>query len=243
LSIREWVSRNPLIAGGAFGSAIFLLLGLVGIWTFLPGLRAWFAAADWPTAEAEITASRLLEGINDRAVRPDFTFRYEWKGRAYTAQGYDLFGVYTTSTSGPQAVIQAHPVGSRVTVLVDPERPGQAVLTRGDTGGLILHIVPAVFFLVGLVGMFFSVLTGLGWLDENSRNPLGRAVRAAGGWFLQEKVLKLLFYVIFLGVILGLAGAGVVYENFLLVVVAVVMAWGLWRASRPQPEGGQGERD
>ena len=233
-----WISRHPLLAGGGFGSGIFLLVGLIGTLVFLPGLRVWFAAADWPTTEAEITASRLIEGSNDRAVRPDFSFRYEWKGRAYTAQGYDLLEVYTTSTSGgPQAVLQAHPVGSQVTVLVNPERPGQAVLTRGGTGAVLLHALPALFFLLGLIGMFFTVITGLGWLEEHSRNPLGRALRAAGGWFVQEKVLKPFFLVIVGSVILGLAVAGVVYENMVMVIFAAVMAWGMWQASRPQPEG------
>lgn len=55
------------------------------------------------------------------------------------------------------------------------------------------------------------------------------------GWLLQEKVLKPLFYVIFVGVILGLAVTGVVYENVLQVVFTAVMAWGMWRSSRPQP--------
>ena len=229
-------------------SGIFLFVGLVGTLVFLPPLRAWSAAADWPATEAEITASRLLYSMKGRTARPDFTFRYEWQGRVYTAQGYDLLEVYTTGTSGgPAAVIQAHPVGSRVKVLVNPERPGQAVLVRGTAGGLIVLCVPPFFSLLGLVGAFFTVITWRGWLDQNSRHPLGRAIRAAGGWFLQEKVLKPFFYVIIGSVILGLVVAGVVFENILLVLFAGVTAWTVWRASRPQPEGGvgdgQGERD
>lgn len=50
--------------------------------------------------------------------------------------------------------------------------------------------------------------------------------------------MRPLFMVIFVGVILGLGVAGVVYENIVLVVFAGVMAWGLWRASRPQQESG-----
>ena len=237
-TVGGWISRHPMVAAGGFMSGIFLFVGLVGTLVFLPPLRAWSAAADWPATEAEITASRLLYSMKGRTARPDFTFRYEWQGRVYTAQGYDLLEVYTTGTSGgPAAVIQAHPVGSRVKVLVNPAKPGQAVLTRGGIAGLIIHFVPPVFFLLGLVGMFFTVISGLGWLEENSANPLGRTIRAAGGRLVQEKVLKPLFYVIIGSVILGLVVAGVVFENILLVLFAGVTAWTLWRASRPQPEG------
>jgi len=234
-----WISRHPLLAGGGFGSGIFLLVGLIGTLVFLPGLRVWFAAADWPTTEAEITASRLVYGISTRAARPDFTFRYEWKGRTYTAQGYDLLNAYATGGGVDNgAVLAAHPVGSRVLVLVNPGRPSQAVLIRGTISGLILQLVPPLFFLVGLLGLFFTVITARGWFDENSRHPLGRGLRTAGGWLVKEKIMKPLLFLIFGGVILGFAVAGVVFENGVLVVFAAVMAWGVWRAARPQPAGG-----
>jgi hypothetical protein len=167
-----------MIAAGGFGSGIFLIVGLAGMLTALPALRDWLAAADWPTTEAEITASRLIYVTNSRAASPDFTFRYEWRGRVYTAHGYDLLETYATGDGVDHgAVLHAHPVGSRVLVLVNPERPTQAVLIRGTIGGLILLVVPLLFFIVGLVGMFFTVITARGWLGENSRNPLGRAFR------------------------------------------------------------------
>ena len=219
-------------------SAIFMFVGLVGLVVFFPQLGDWSAAAGWPSAEAEITASQLLfGGGRSRGARPDFTFRYEWQGRTYTAQGYDLIGAYTSGTgisNGPRSVLEAHPVGSKVTVLVNPARPGQAVLIRGSIGGVIVLFVPPFFLLLGLVGMFFTVITKLGWLDENSRNPLGRALRGAGGWFLQEKVLKPFFFGVVGSVILGVGVLGIVEENILLVLFAGVMAWGVWRAARPR---------
>jgi hypothetical protein len=242
-SLRGWISRHPLLAGGGFGSGIFLLVGVAGMLAFLPGLRAWFAADKWPTTEAEITASRLLDGLNDRAVRPDFTFRYAWQGRVYTTEGYALLEVYTTSLGDARDVIQALPVGSRVRVLVNPERPGQAVLIRGGPAAVLLHVLPAGFFLLGLVGMFFTVITGLGWLDENSPHPFGRILRTGGGWIIQEKIMRPFILLIFGGVILGLGVAGVVYQNGVLVIFAAVMAWGIWRASRPSPESGPEESD
>jgi hypothetical protein len=237
-ALRGWISRRPLIAGGVFGSGISMLCGLAGMLAFLPNLLTWFAAADWPTTEAEITASRLLDGINDRVTRPEFTFRYEWKGRTYTAQGYDLLEAYAAGSGVDHgAILQAHPVGSRVQVLVNPEKPTQAVLIRGTISGLVLHLAPLLFFLLGLVGMFFTVVTGLGWLDENSRHPVGRAIRAMGGWLGQERIIKLLFYLIFGSVIVGLAVWGWAFDNLWLVFCAAALTWFVWRASRPQPEG------
>ena len=238
LSLRGWISRRPLIAGGVFGSGIFLIGGLAGMLASLPEFRSWLAAANWPTTEAVITASRLVEAGNDRATRPDFTFRYEWKGQTYTAQGFDLLEAYTSGErTDHTAVIRAHPVGSRVQVLVNPERPTQAVLVRGTIGGLVLLAVPPLFFLLGSVGMFFTVITGIGWLDESSRNPLGRAIRATGSWFAQVKVIKLVFYLIFGSVIVGLAGWGWMDDNWMLMLFAGGLAWYLWRVSRLPAEG------
>jgi hypothetical protein len=182
--LTDWVSRSPALAAGTLLSGLFVLLGLVGMLAFLPRFRAWSAAGDWPRVEAEITASRVLyHGWRGRGARPDFTFAYDWQGRAYTAQGYDLLGAFTSGISGSGAydMLEAHPVGSRVKVLVNPEQPTQAVLIRGSTGGLVLMGVPPLFFLLGLVGTFFTVITGLGWLKENTRHPVGRVFRAGGG--------------------------------------------------------------
>jgi hypothetical protein len=232
-SLREWVARHPALAVGTFLSGIFTLLGLFGTFAFFPTMRIWADAADWPTTEAEITGSRINWGQRARGGRPEFTFNYTWQGRAYTAQGYDLIGAYFRGTTGgPSDVLKAHPVGSRVPVLVNPAQPGQAVLTRGGFGSVVVLFVPPFFLLLGLIGTFFTVISGLGWLNENTRNPLGRAIRA--GWFLQEKVLKPFFFVVVGGVILGVAALGVSEGNFLLVGLAGFIVWGVWNAARPR---------
>ena len=238
-SLGGWVTRNPGIAAGGFLSGIFLLVGLIGTLVFQSQLRDWFAAGSWPTTKAVITASQVqFGGGRNRGARPDFTFRYYWQGRTYVAQGYDLIGAFTRGTSGGAGtVLQVYPVGTRVTVLVNPERPEQAVLIRGSVGGVIVLFVPPVFFLLGSVGMFFTIITKLGWLEENTRNPLGLAIRVTGSWFLQEKVLKPFFFVVVGSVILGIGGLGVQDDNMLLVLFAGVMAWGVWRAARPQRGG------
>lgn len=235
--LRGWVSRHPALATGAFLSGIFLFVGLAGMVAFLPRFRAWSAAADWPRVEAEITASRLVYGMRGRGARPDFTFAYEWQGRAYTAQGYDLLGASSRGTSeskSARTVLEAHPVGSRVMVLVNPERPGQAVLIRGSTGGLVILGVPPLFFLLGLVGTFITVITALGWLDQNTRHPLGRVLRAGGSWFIQEKVLRPFFFVVVGGIVLAVGALGVMEGSILPVLIAGFIVWGVWRAARPR---------
>ncbi|HWA29336.1 MAG TPA: DUF3592 domain-containing protein [Lacunisphaera sp.] len=240
-TLREWVSRHPAVAIGGFLSGIFLLLGLIGTLAFFPAMRIWAAAADWPGTEAEITGSRVFYGQRGRGGRPEFTFTYTWQGRNYTAQGYDLIGAYTRGTSGgPHRVLDAHPVGSRTTILVNPDRPSQAVLTRGSTGGVVLLFVPPLFVLLGSIGMFFTVITGLGWLEENTRHPLGRVIRAGGEWFVQEKVLKPFFFVIVGGIVVGLVALGVSEGNYLIVGTGAFIAWGVWRAARPPTKAGRG---
>lgn len=240
-SLRGWVARRPALAIGTFLSGIFVLLGLIGTLTFYPTMRTWFAAADWPTVEAEITGSQVAWGKRGRGGRPEFTFTYTWQGRSYTTQGYDLIGAYMRGTSGgPHTVLQAHPVGTRVKVLVNPDHPEQAVLTRGRGGSLVVLFVPPFFLLLGLIGAFFTTISGLGWLNENTRNPLGRAIRAGGGWFLQEKVLKPFFFIVVGAIIVGVAALGISEGNYLLVGIGAFIAWAVWRAARPPKKAGRG---
>lgn len=120
-------------------------------------------------------------------------------------------------------------------VLVNPMRPEQAVLTRGGASGLIVYAVPPFFFMLGLVGATFTTAGALGWLDERSRHPFGRAVRSFGRWFLQEKILKTVLFTVFGAVITALVIGGIRSGNFILIGVAAIVGWGLWQASRKRP--------
>ena len=231
----RWMSDSPAIAAGALMSGIFFLVGVAGCLAFGPTLLEWRAAAAWPTAPAEITASRLLSGIEGRTVRPDFSFRYTWGGQVRMAAGFDLLGVYTSDRAGVQQVLDEHPVGSQTMVLVNPRRPDQAVLVRGATSSLLIFLVPPLFAVLGLIGGAFTLAGWLGWIAPESRHPVGRMVRGVGGVVLRESVLKTLFYVIFCGTIVAVAWIGVVWSNPLLIGTAVVLGWGLWIASRKRP--------
>ena len=52
----------------------------------------------------------------------------------------------------------------------------------------------------------------------------------------REAVLKTVFYVIFGSVMLGLAVGGALAGNWLIVGIALLMAWTLWKASRQPKE-------
>ena len=58
-SISAWISESPGVASGALMSGIFLLVGLVGSFVFVPQLLTWQESAAWRSVEAEITGSGI----------------------------------------------------------------------------------------------------------------------------------------------------------------------------------------
>src|SRR5438552_3616973 len=94
-SPRVWFSQNTGTGIGALFSGMFLLVGGFGCLAFGPTLIRWFDAADWPTTTAEIIDSNRATLIQSLQARPEFTYRYTWKGELHTAHGFDLFEVYS----------------------------------------------------------------------------------------------------------------------------------------------------
>src|SRR5436305_14668166 len=117
-SFSKWVSNHVWIASGAFASAVFLLLGIGSIVPDAPAFRALYASRHWPTTDADITGTRLIQLVSTRLSRPEFTYRYAWDGRSYTTTGYALIEGYGT-TSIMQGHLTEHPVGSRAKVPVN----------------------------------------------------------------------------------------------------------------------------
>jgi len=119
-----------------------LLLAALVIGFGLLAWRAWQirqASPARPTTEGEILVSRAypLNESHDGAGTPtrqwlvEVTYRYSVAGQTYTGDRLRAFVPPLSDEASARALIAGFPVGARVPVHHDPERPERSVLIPG----------------------------------------------------------------------------------------------------------------
>jgi len=122
------------------GRHIFLLLFLgLGLWSLASGtIKAaeGLAARSWPSAEGRVIQSRIEEFYSHQRLRfRRLCFRIDYLyllgGTVYEGHrvnaGWSCFG----SEDLMQGLLARYPVGAKVRVFYDPERPDRALLEPG----------------------------------------------------------------------------------------------------------------
>ncbi len=167
------------------GMAWFIVaMGLVplsfGAWALKLGLETF----GWPRVEAVIvdetlslrddTPSRSSSsigafGLRQRTEFASFAvrFRYEFDGRARIGTGVERGDLGLQNSAKSRELSDAHPVGSKATVVVDPTDPDDAYLLVGPSS--------AAKMLTGVGVALISI--GL-WMRSLMRRGLGSARRA-----------------------------------------------------------------
>ena len=154
---------------GAFGSIIFIA-GCVALWFILiVPLMKWQNAKSWESTDcriikAEIESHRSDDGTSYGAK---FTYTYKVDGVDYTCDENSLFEVNGSHKSAKRK-LKKHPVGSTTTCFYDPEKPGDALLNRDLTWGMLFGLLPLIFILVG-GGILGSAIFGWGWDKDGKR--------------------------------------------------------------------------
>ena len=137
---------------------IYLVLSLVGgmvLFTSLRSRRQAETSQSWQGTRGRITESRLdtrttiTDGIESTAYQAVVVYAYTVMGQEYTGKQV-AFGVHSATRKAASAVLERYPLDRQVTVYYDPQKPGQAVLERVSTSGL-LHIV------IGLLLIFTGI--------------------------------------------------------------------------------------
>ncbi len=164
---------NPQLAGcGCFGcsSIVFLVAASAvagAVWGFL--IPEWRVNNRYVSTTCEVLDQRLdTQEFPDagqkpagagpkESYRPMVKIRYEVNGRKLEAWTYDAAGIYNNNKATQQTILDNFPVGSIQPCWYDPDRPQQAVLVRGyAVAAYFFLIFPAVFLILGSVGMFFG---------------------------------------------------------------------------------------
>lgn len=226
--------RLPFLVG-LFLSSVFLLVGIAGSAFTAPLLLRWRDAAHWTKTPARVLSAEI-RSVNSfrggKTVRPHLTWTYEWEGEARTGEGFGVAEVTTSNLGHAEEVIARHPPGSLVTILVNPTRPGESLLSREPFTRLAVLLVPPAFAALGLVGLFFSFTARAGWYARGTKNSFGRLVRRIMEGFLNPPVLISFVVGAFALIITGLVWWSIATQQITGVVIALILGYGLWQATR-----------
>jgi hypothetical protein len=152
----EVVFRTRSKWGGIVISSFFLIPGLLFFYFgCLSPLIDTVSAQWWEEVSCTIISSRsVVTGYDSEFMQsyygPDILYSYQYKGKEYKSNHYDLFGV-SASMAYSERIVYRYPSGAVRTCYVNPDKPEEAVLFRGFDGGIILHgLFSLPFIAVGL---------------------------------------------------------------------------------------------
>jgi hypothetical protein len=173
--------RNNKAGAGClilFG-AVFAGMGLFFLYMVLiVPLKRMAEAKSWdPTpctiVESKVGSRRGSEGGTTYGV--EVKYEYQYNGRTYTGERYQVSTVYSSGRSGKQAVVDSLPAGKKTTCFVDPDKPERSVLDRSAPTSMWFSLITLPFILVGL-GIIWAGL----YKRKKEEGPLSER---AGGLF------------------------------------------------------------
>lgn len=174
-----------VLFGGVFMAAgIGIMVGLL----VLPVLW-WQVGQAWIETPCRITHSAVEthQSSDGSTYSVDIHYTYAWEGRQYASQRYGFMSVSSSGYSGKNAVVNRYPVGAAAVCFVNPQDPGEAVLTRDFKLTYLIGLFGLPFFLVGF-GVLVAGLRKKSTSDPSARLQRSPAVSGAG--IGAEQVLK-----------------------------------------------------
>lgn len=150
--------RRPRGAILLFG--IFLIAGAAtGYFLVIRPILNIIAARGWTAVPCEIVSSRVRSHSDSDGTTysVDIVYRYRVNGRSYSSNRYNVMIGSSSGYSGKAQVVSSYPAGSKAQCYVDPADPSSAVLDRSVPGGLAFGLIPLAFFVVGVVGVRWSL--------------------------------------------------------------------------------------
>jgi hypothetical protein len=137
--------------------ALFLVIGLAVSYALLfrPAVQL-VRARSWRPTPCTILSSDVgrhsgSEGGSTYSV--DITYEYQAGGRTFRSSRYDFMGGSSSGYEGKADVVKRYPPGIRATCYVDPDAPGEAVLTRDFQPAYLVGLFPLLFVFAGAFGM------------------------------------------------------------------------------------------
>ena len=134
----------------------FLIPGLASILFALRSIWTVFTSWHWPTTEAEVTHSEVVQGLESLIFQPRVAYQYEIQGVSYTAAAID-WDRFDMAHAEAQRLADKYPVGKLVTVYYHPMKPHCAVIEpRGGRMYYFVLLFGVVFAVVGIIAILSS---------------------------------------------------------------------------------------
>ncbi len=119
----------------------YLLIAFVVFFGVL-AWRAWQirqASPEWPYVEGEMVSTRVFaqnetggdRGVSTHEWYTEVHYRYTVNGQTYTGNRLRAFGLHHFSRDQAEAELTPFPVGARVKVYYNPNKPSESVLIPG----------------------------------------------------------------------------------------------------------------
>jgi hypothetical protein len=147
--------KRPVIAAAFFG--IFALVGVgVLIPLFIMPMIRILDARDWQSVPCRILRSEVRSHDSDDGTTYSVHILYEYNvdGKTYRTDRYSFMGGSSSGYKGKRLIVDRYPKGSQASCWVDPTQPTEAVLFRGFSPVMFFGLIPAVFLLVGVGGIY-----------------------------------------------------------------------------------------
>lgn len=191
-------------------------------------------AQSWQATPCTIEASRVEEssGSDGTTYKVAVTFTYLGRdGREYRSSRYDFMDVSSSGYDGKAAVVARYPAGTRTTCWVDPQDPGEAVLSRAFSPTYLIGLFPLIFVAAGAGGITWVLRQGrktaVGAVPGGPRStPFGVEIPADAA---QPRILKPKLSPV--GKLVTVTFLALFWNG--IVSIFVFMAYNEWRSGQP----------
>jgi len=148
----RWLVLLFFLAFAALGGGLFLAL-------ILEPLKDVIRAPQWTAVPCQVEFSRVgvHEGDDSTSYSVDVLYSYEAGGTRYRSSRYRLFNLSSSGYGDKRDVVRGLPPGMETTCYYDPSEPESAVMDRSFPMGILIGLVPAAFFLFGLIGFRYQL--------------------------------------------------------------------------------------
>ena len=144
----------------AFFGVFFLTGAAVFFFTFVRPVLRIIDARGWERTSCVVISSEVTRHSGSKGgstYSVNILYSYEVKGREYRANRYNFMGGSSSGYDGKAAIVNRHPPGAKTFCYVNPRDPTDAVLEPGVTADLWFGLIPLVFVVVGVGGLYFTL--------------------------------------------------------------------------------------
>lgn len=146
------------VMAAVFATFVILGGGVFAGFFLRPAMMA-LDAPNWEETPCEVIFSRVgRHSDSDGATYSvDILFSYRVDGTEYRSSRYRFVNFSSSGYSSKRSVVEKHPPGTRAVCYVNPRNPEEAVMDRRISATLLVGLIPAGLFAVGLAGLVYTV--------------------------------------------------------------------------------------